>query len=240
MTGLGAAQHARVGALWAFRAEAEAAAAARFGALAGLLARTGAAPALVTQARRAAADEARHRRQCVALAARFGREVPERPLRVDLPGAARLPEPVRAAQAVVALCCVAETLSAVLLSEMRKRTTDEPIQSVVHQILRDEVGHARLGWAWLDAGLTGPGRAHVAAILPALFADTVQDELFSDGPDGLLDVEGYGGLGRARRRAAVGETLRGVVLPGLARAGVDVDAGTAWVNAHFEADARPA
>lgn len=226
---------ARAAGLWAFRAGAEAEAAARFGALAGALGRCGASPALVAAARKSAEDERRHLRDCAALAGTLGREVRLPEARVALPGSARLPERLRLAQAMVATCCVAETLSALLLDEMRRRSEHPEARSLVHTILRDEVDHARLGWAWAETDLDDAQRAHLAEVLPGVLEDAVQDELFSDGPDALLDLEGWGGLRRSRRRALVAEGVAEVVLPGLQRAGVDVSGGRRWVGERFGA-----
>src|SRR5262249_19202454 len=142
-----------VAATWAFRAKGEREAEDRFLRLAGALGRVRAHETVRVLALRASSDEARHATLCTRLARAYGANIDEPPresLPVDTEGLgaedATLTE-------VVSLCCIAETLSVAALGAILEVTLAEDIQEVVRAILKDEVSHARLGWAHLAAEL---------------------------------------------------------------------------------------
>jgi hypothetical protein len=139
---------------------------------------------------------------------------------------------------LVALSCVAETLSTALLGVLVERATDSEARQTLREILRDEVHHARLGWAYLAWDPSPTARHLVGRRLPAMLGGTLTDELFRDGesdPDEAA-LSGLGQLERAERRAVVRDTLEQVVFPGLERFGIDVRGGKEWLAA---AEGRP-
>ncbi len=223
--------HARAGALWAFRTGAELDAAARFTRIADAMVEHKAHRRVVELARQAAHDELRHYDRCAALARRFGATPP--PLRT------RDAKPLRAGDGdgrrqtlyeAVAMGCVTESLSVALLVEMRTAATDDEVAQTVTEILRDEVQHSRLGWAHLAAECEHVDVTFLAQHLPAMLADTLHEEVFATPEQTSNDaLAGLGGLPRARRLAVVVAALRDVVFPGLARFGIDPDAGERWL-----------
>jgi hypothetical protein len=224
--------------VWRFRARAELDAAARFGRLAEELAALGAVPPVIAMASEAAADERRHAAQCVELVHALGGD--------RLPGDAafEVPSDVRAAAPaglgrrerllyeVVAMACLTETLSAALLGEMVERAADDEVRDVMQAILRDEVGHARLGWAHLAAERQRGPAGFVGDYLPAMLAGTVQDELFSTAAEHSASeaLNGLGALDRSGRRRIFEGTLRVVIFPGLQKFGVDTARGERWLE----------
>jgi hypothetical protein len=220
------------GRLWAHRAVAELDAAARFARLLELLRAAGARAVVVDMARAAVDDEHRHHTRCVALANRFG-------IRVD--DTARAPAPALAAglrtaveQALyetVAMSCVTESLSTALLMEIRAAAADDEVAATVDEILRDEVDHARLGWAHLAAEAPRRDLGFLGPRLPAILAHTVHEEIFAtdDGGPLALEVAGLGGLPRPRRRAVLVQSMHDVVFPGLRHHGVDTSAAEHWL-----------
>jgi hypothetical protein len=54
---------------------------------------------------------------------------------------------------VVAQSCVSETESMATLVTLLDAARDETLRSILHELARDEVGHARIGWG------TSPGLA---------------------------------------------------------------------------------
>jgi hypothetical protein len=226
--------HRRAAQVWAFRAGAEREAARRFARLGERLADVGAQAVVVEMARDAANDEVRHAQLCVDLAARFGVAAP--------PDAGRTPGEVapsgltareRVLYEVVAMSCITETLSAALLGEMQDRAADPEVQRTVHEILRDEVQHSRLGWAHLAAEhARGCGRV-LGDYLPAMLAGTVTEELFRAGSaesEAAPALAGYGALARADRAQIFAATMRELVFVGLERFGVDTSAGARWLE----------
>jgi hypothetical protein len=230
----------RAGRVWRHRERAERVAAARFRRLAAELARAGARDVVVTLARKAAEDETRHAEICVALAARFGVAcaphddgVHDDDHAACPVGPSGLTPRERLLYEVIAMCCVTETISAAALGRMLERAEDPVVRRAVHDILRDEVGHARLGWAHLAAESARGARSVVTEYLPAMLEETAGAELMSAPPDGSPtrpSLAGRGALGQQERRAIFVDTLQSVVLPGLERFGVDTSGATSWLD----------
>jgi hypothetical protein len=220
-------------AVWLVRERTEREARALFAGLAADLGVLDVAPALADMARQAAADEDRHARRCRTLVARFAAPaaapppLPPRHLRLGPPD---LDVERRALYASVALSCVTETLATALLLELRRRATDADVRATLNEILRDEVDHARLGWAHLAAvSRTGdPGwlAPHVPGMLHAALGGQVpQGETSATEPD----LSGYGLLPRARVLDVVRAVSADVLFPGLERFGVDTaEARARW------------
>lgn len=224
----------RAGALWAFRARAELEAAARFRRLAHGLATIGSARLLVDMAQAAADDEIRHHERCVALARSFdaeaviGTEPAARPLQAgsnDLRA--------RILHELVTMSCITETLSTALLIEMRAQATDRAVISVVHEVLQDEVQHARLGWAHLAASASSSALDRLSERLPRMLSDTVHEEIFTTPDTTDAALASLGGLSRTDRCTIFVTTLREVVLPGLRHHGVDTRPALRWLEARL-------
>jgi hypothetical protein len=234
---------ARAASVWTHRTRVEREAAVRFASVAERLARTRAPQIVVDLARNAAHDERRHAALCEGLAIGFEPRIAAR----DLDRAAAPPHPAPAALPsgltarehllleVVSMSCVTETLSTALLGEMYERATDHRVREVVHEVLRDEVQHSRLGWAYLASEHARGSVAFLADYLPEVLAGTVTEELFRPiDPDGTSEdanLAGLGALERTRRLSIFAGTMRAVVFPGLARFGVDPAAAEGWLVA---------
>lgn len=227
----------RAARIWTFRAGVEQQAAARFARLGERLLELDADPSVTALAQRAARDEHRHHELCTSLVAELGGASPSST--AEAPGAVTLGRRCpheRLLAEVVAMSCVTESLSAALLVEMRRRATDERVREVVHEVLRDEIDHARLGWAHLAVESTRRDVGWLAPHLPAMLTATVHEELFGeDEPEPELAgvVEGLGSLRRSTRRELFVGTMESVVFPGLQRFGVDPTAGRRWLRARL-------
>jgi hypothetical protein len=227
---------ARAARVWAMRGRVEREAAARFARIAARLAAVGAEPVVVDLARRACADEGRHAARCDELVARMsGRPAPVETIHLRLaelgPGGLTPREAVL--YEVVAMSCITETLSTALLGEMRDAAPEGRVRQVLSEILKDEVQHARLGWAHLAAERRRGPLRFLAEALPHMLDDTASPEVFEVGePDAEAvgdALRGLGALPRSERRARLVETLEEVVFPGLDSLGVDTDGGRRWL-----------
>jgi hypothetical protein len=198
------------------------------------LATMGAQAVVVGMARDAANDELRHAELCTQLAARFGRVTPSRSGEPGEVAPSGLTPRERVLYEVVAMSCITETLSAALLGEMHDRAVDPQVQTTVHEILRDEVQHSRLGWAHLASEhARGCGRV-LGDYLPVMLAGTVTEELFRVGDDADPDLAGYGALSREDRAHIFTATMRELVFVGLERFGIDTSAGAQWLDAQID------
>lgn len=227
--------------VWEDRRRVELEAAARFERLARELARHGAAAPVVALTEQASADEHRHAEQCAALVHHFGGETLAAPA-IDLrPAAPRgLSPKEQLLYEVVALCCVTETLSVALLGALSERATDPFARQTMHAILKDEVDHARIGWAHLADARARGARDVVGPHLPAILRATVEEELFVPGQEHPLQAElgGLGSLSRAERLRLFEETMRAVTFPGLSRFGIDASLGEQWLAEQLKGPRR--
>ena len=222
-------QH-RAAQVWSFRAGAEREAARRFARMGDRLAGIGAQAVVVGMARDAANDELRHAELCTRLAARFGKVTPSRNGEPGEVAPSGLTPRERVLYEVVAMSCVTETLSAALLGEMHERAADPEVEKTVHEILRDEVQHSRLGWAHLASEhALGYGRV-LGDYLPVMLAGTVTEELFRAGDEADPELAGYGALPREDRAQIFTATMRELVFVGLERFGIDTSAGAQWLD----------
>lgn len=226
--------------LWRHRLDVELEAAWQFDELAIDLERAGRPTELIEMARNAADDERDHAAMCAQIVAYLG-GAPERTAeRPRIAIGLRAMEPAnRALYASVALCCVTETLSAALLLELDRLTTDPVVKPAVHRILKDEIRHGRLGWAHLayeaERGDVSWLAVHVAPMLRAALASDLpmqpgasSDRTAADNhatPDtALAAATAVGILDTGRVRTAVLDAIDQVICPGLARFGVMVPA----------------
>lgn len=206
-------------ALWASRARAEADAAGLFAHVARGLRAVDAHPTTVELAERAADDERRHQVVCAELAAHFGGPPaavwsPVRP--------AGVPTRESVLLEVIGMCCINETVSTAVLGRMQHETRGAPAHEGITAILRDEVQHARLGWAHLAFEARRGPVDGVAGRLQELVDAAVRD--LDEEPDVPVDdaLLRAGGLDRRTRVALLRDALKEVVFPGLVAYGIDV------------------
>lgn len=194
-------------------------------------------PQLAAMAKDAAADENRHAEQCCALVRYFGEEMTAREELVDRQVAPKGCTPTEGLlYEMVAMSCVTETLSCALLGALVERAADSRVKEEMHSILKDEIGHSRLGWAFLATGLSSDAKQFVAHHLPAMLRGTVTRELFEQRPPHQLEepLSGLGALTRLERVDIFRESMQKVVFPGLERFGIDARLGADWLKQQLE------
>ena len=109
-----------------------------------------------------------------------------------------------------------------------------PIKKVntIQEILRDEISHGRIGWAYL-AHLSERGSLdYVGPYLPMLLDAAIEDELFDtpDPEDPDAATIALGTLPKVKRAALFQEAIEDLVLPALRRFGVDIRSGEEWIK----------
>ena len=221
------------GVAWSFRCAVERDAEARFGRLARRLAAAGFPAALVALAERSSRDEHRHAALCAAEASLRGAAPP--PLRGEPPSEIA-PAGLTSAQAalyeVVAACCVTETESTAVLTTLLSLVSDPRLRTVLRSLARDEVRHARLGWACL-AHAHGRGEAaFLGPLVPGMLEGAAPADLFlDDAAPGRADpaLLAHGVLPHGLKREVFVRTLEEVICPGLAALGVDDGPARGWL-----------
>jgi hypothetical protein len=220
-----------VAATWAFRARGEREAEDRFRRLGETLRRLGADDTALRLVGKAEEDERRHAALCGRLSATYGLEVETSAQESRPVGAVGMSVRDATLTEMVSLCCVAETLSVAALGAIHDVTRADDIRAVVHEILKDEIDHARVGWAHLGAERQRGRGGFLAAFLPDMLAAGIPEDLFQiehdeENEEALL----FGQLSRQRRVAIFRSTLVDVIFPGFELAGVDTTAARAWLR----------
>jgi hypothetical protein len=134
---------------------------------------------------------------------------------------------------IVALSCITETLSTALLGELVTRAGDPVCKQAMHSVLRDEVNHSRLGWAFLAEERARGGRDCVGRHVPEMLAAALGPHFFTfaDAPDAQQkELAAIGSLERPERQRVVRETLETVVFPGLERFGIETSPAKRWLE----------
>jgi hypothetical protein len=219
--------------VWAFRAGAERQAALRFARLAEELAQVGAQREVVDLAVQAAEDERRHVVLCGTLAKAYGDAVePEAEQDAGPIGPPSFDLRDRVLYEVVAFCCITETLNTSLMQVALERARVPGVRPVLREILRDEVRHARLGWAHLARERAQGRGGFIAEQLPSMLAGAVREQLFVPGErhaDAEL-LELHGELQERDRLEIFEHTARHVLEPGFALHGIDTGRMQGWIS----------
>ena len=225
---------------WTFRRQVELDAELRFARLAERLARLDAPEPLVSLARRAAEDERRHAGMCERLAREYGQaEMPPAPLAVEEVAPPAMPLREQVLYEVVAACCITETESTAVLTTLLVPDAPPRVRAVLRDILRDEVAHSRLGWAWLSHEHERGTVAFLSRHVPAMLEGSASPRLFAPGTpeEEAPALLKHGVLPHTRKRETFVRALRDVVFPGLERFGVDTAPAREWVEQRSAAGA---
>jgi hypothetical protein len=220
--GLSAEQRDRLRGYWIDRASGELTTALTFQFMLKDLTHEGAPPTLLALARNAIVDERRHVDWCLLWADMVDGSTPARaelagtdPLSFD--GASARDD--RLLRTVFG-CCFSETVAVHVLLASHKLITLPSVRRLNQQHLKEEVGHARLGWALLGwSGLTERDRGMIRSYVPEMTRITrmVWQTTRRDGDDHL---EQLGFLSSAIVDRASEDALATVVLPGLDHLGI--------------------
>lgn len=227
----------RVRGTWVFRTRAEIEASARFARIASELEGVGAAPVVVQGAREAAEDEARHRDLCAALAATWGALDAKSytPPRTRI-GRSDMEPRDRLLWEMVAVCCVSETMNTALLGRALELAEDEAIKQTLHELLKDEVRHSRLGWAHLAAERAAGRGEFLRDVLPLVLEASVEPG-FLEGTQiapWTEELYAYGELPSPELVRLYCDVIDKVIFPGFEALGVDTSLGRAWLDAHVK------
>ena len=210
---------------WAFRAQVEREAAARFARLAEEIAAFDPGSPVPALMRAAADDERRHVALCAALAGAADQAAPAGDTRLA-------PRSFGAREAAlyetVAACCITETESVATVASLLAEDALPRVREALHEIARDEIGHAQLGWAHLAREAQALDAGFLAPHLPAMLAGAADSELFVPGPE-LPELLRHGVLPLSQKRSVFVSTLLEVIFPGLEQHGISTAPARAWL-----------
>jgi hypothetical protein len=218
--------------VWAVRHGVETGASLRFAALAEGMRAAGVPSNLVELATRASADEIRHAAHCADILRSLQAEVPPAETRLLFFGPRDLGAEERLTYEVVAQSCISETESMATLVTLLDAASDGHLKLVLQELARDEVQHARLGWAYLAWAKHRLDLSFLSVFLPAMAATATGDDLFRPGPPEADDpalLRGGVVPKRDRRRIYL-ETLESVVIPGFEEFRIDTRPLRQWTE----------
>ena len=186
-------------------------------------------------AKDAAADEKRHAQLCLELVLYFGGECPRESdgeLRnICPPGLSPIQE---LSYELVAMSCVTESLSCAILGALLESARDQKVKATVQSILRDEVSHSRLGWAYLANVSPDQDLSFLSRYLPSILSGTVTEEIFQSADSNPIEEQmlGLGALQRSHRLKLFTTCMNELVFPGLERFGISAQSGRDWLKQH--------
>jgi len=224
---------ARTAAVWHHRAVSERYAQARFDAILAGFEGSDVPESLRALAREAKDDEVRHETLCGSTAALF--ENSER----ILPTVRPFRTPTDADELLATTfssCALLETANTALLTLTLSVVEEPAVHDAVHAILKDEVAHARLGWAHLAFEGNRRDCAFLADRLPAMLDRALSEEALL--PHAPLDDEAAharaGNLSWRPRLRSVRDVLSDVILPGLRLHRIPTAPAEAWIAAKLD------
>jgi hypothetical protein len=226
------ASSALIAQVWAVRHGVETGASVRFAALSQGIRAAGAPANLVDLAARASTDEVRHAAHCADILRARQAEVPPPETRLLFFGPRDLPPEQKLTYEVVAQSCISETESMATLVTLLDAASDAHLRTVLQELARDEVQHARLGWAYLAWARNRFDLSFLSGFLPVMAATATGTDLFEPGPPeaddaGLL----RSGVVPKRDRGRIYlETLDSVVIPGFEEFGVETGSLRHWAQ----------
>ena len=203
--------------VWAARYGVETGAALRFGSLSRRLWEAGAPEALVELSARASRDEVRHASRCEDILRTRKAPVPPPETQILEYAPLELTPEQRLAYEVVAQSCVSETESMATLVTLLDAAHDEMLKTILHELARDEVQHARLGWGYLTWAHKRMDLAFLGPLLPRMAAGTAGPDLFRPALPGTDDPTLFhsGVVPHSERQRVYLETIDSVVIPGM-------------------------
>jgi hypothetical protein len=208
-----------VGASWLHRAESEMTAAVGFADLANDLFVEPAAPGVRWLTVRAAADEMRHSEICRRVAERYLGSPPSLPppRRYESARFGDCPEPVNRSLRVVMQSCFSETIGSAALKTLLDRARGPVVRAALRELLRDEIDHARIGYAHLSSGLVSANhKDHIRRALPTLLEVTRGAWLAESSSAPQTIPPGHGCFSCAEVREVVEDAIQNLVMPGMA------------------------
>jgi hypothetical protein len=213
---------------WTRRVTSELQVSRAFAVLAPWLRRLDSDPTVVSMMERAATEEVAHAELCLHLAEVYaGTSVTMPDVPFQMPSFGFDDERLEAALHVTGLCCVNETLATAYLERCLSLATAPVAVAANRTHLREEIDHARLGWAHLSSrALTPDLRIQLGTCVPRLLAANVP---LWELEDAFLPAEGvpdHGLPSHAENCRVARAAARELVIPGFRHVGIPVEAGS--------------
>ena len=227
---------------WAERAQAELGAAQRFKELfdrmQGVSGYT-VPDVILHRVEKAEQDEDLHAFLCAKMARKFGHEtgfsLPQGRSRIAQRGWGNLHERDRLLLDVTIMGCITESLNASLLNSIYLNAGGTEAGKLIHQILKDEVQHAQIGWAYLAEECKARDCSVVSEYLVEMVEYSLSDEFFLPMVNPIDEnTYPYGVLSQKDRSIQFKTTLEEVVCSGFEHFSIDASPLRDWIEHRFE------
>ena len=223
---------------WAERAQAELGAAQRFKELFERMQRVpgSTVPAVILhRVEKAEQDEDRHAFLCAKMARKFGHEtgfsLPQGRSRIAKIGWDNLDERDTLLLDVTMMGCITESLNASLLNSIYLNSSGTEAGKLIHTILKDEVQHAQIGWAYLAEECKTRDCSVVSKHLVKMVEYSLSDEFFLPAVNPIDEnTYPYGVLSQKDRFIQFKTTLEEVVCGGFEHFGIDASPLRDWIE----------
>ena len=127
------------------------------------------------------------------------------------------------------MCCITETFNSSLMNTIYATAEDNPAKKVIHEILKDEIKHGQLGWAYLADESQKRDITFLSQYLEPMLDMAVKDELFAPVIDNNPDSINQGVLPESLRLDQFKDTLEQVVIPGFEHFGLETGGVKSWL-----------
>jgi hypothetical protein len=217
------AARAAIAGHWLTRARSELRVARGFEELGPRLRAAGALDAVNQLVDKAIRDERRHGALCVQLAARYAGAA----VALPPPDASPLPsfgtgdERLEVALLVIGTCCINESIASAWIRACQRMATS-PVAIFANRVhLRDEIDHARLGWAHLASpAITPELRAKLQPWIPAMLRANLAEWKEPDRSLPEAGIAAHGHPSREEHDRIIDAAVHEIVLPGLRHVGL--------------------
>ncbi len=223
---------------WAQRAQAELGAEKKFKELIKRFIAYDIDKKIISLAVSAAKDEKRHSQMCFDVAKKFGHSTGFELVNLNNQNKKKAWLLERTKREilvidVVLMCCITETANASLLNTIYASSKNTEIGKIINEILKDEVKHGQMGWAFLAAEVVKNNCEYISKYLPQMLENSINDELFLPHlkHDNILSsIVKDGVLPFHLRVEQFKETFDSVIVPGFKKFNIDTSSAQAWFN----------
>ncbi|MEC7987322.1 MAG: hypothetical protein VX278_19280 [Myxococcota bacterium] len=220
---------------WAERAQAELGAARRFRELGARMRRFDTNPTLLQLVKKAGQEEDQHAFWCAKMAIKLGHDsgfaMPKAVLENPSYSWQDRSEAERLLLDTVLMCCLTESMNASLLNTLYGQSGRSEAGQLLHRILKDEVKHAQIGWAYLGESCKERDCGFVSDYLVEMATLAIREELFAAVSTPLSDeAYHYGVMPQSARVEQFKSTLEEVVCAGFEHVGIDAQPLRRWAK----------
>lgn len=219
---------------WAQRASAELGAAQRFKHIHTRLESQAAHSSILSLVSEAAADEENHAFLCAKTAKNMGHHTGFKKATANSispkPSWHTLNETRKLTLDVILMSCIIESINANLMNTIFANSKGHSINQLIRKILKDEIKHGKIGWAYLTIEGERQDLSFVTEHLEEMLDIAVHDELFQETHSNNESSFEFGILPEKDRLEQFIDSLENIVEPGFTHFGIDSSPITRWLT----------